>query len=254
LAKAETKSSKSTRSGSRKSASKKKVSGKRIFFRRAVKYLAYLTIVLIILPLALSLLYRIESVHPVSTLMLSRYATLNPVERQWKNLEEIAPVLVQSVIMSEDGQFCFHRGVDWAALNSVIDEALEGEKARGASTLTMQTAKNLFLWTSRSYLRKGLELPLALWLDLVLSKKRIMEIYLNIAEWDTGVFGVEAASRTYFKKSASRLTRRQASLLTVTLPNPRGRNAAKPSRRMNKVAKIVERRAKRSGAYVKCVK
>jgi len=242
LAKAETKSSKSTRSGSRKSASKKKVSGKRIFFRRAVKYLAYLTIVLIILPLALSLLYRIESVHPVSTLMLSRYATLNPVERQWKNLEEIAPVLVQSVIMSEDGQFCFHRGVDWAALNSVIDEALEGEKARGASTLTMQTAKNLFLWTSRSYLRKGLELPLALWLDLVLSKKRIMEIYLNIAEWDTGVFGVEAASRTYFKKSASRLTRRQASLLTVTLPNPRGRNAAKPSRRMNKVAKIVERR------------
>ncbi|MBL4727135.1 MAG: transglycosylase domain-containing protein, partial [Rhizobiaceae bacterium] len=116
--------------------------------------------------------------------MLTRTLTLKPVNRHWTDIEDIAPALVQSVIMSEDGQFCMHNGVDWNELTTVIDGVLGGEKTRGASTLTMQTVKNLFLWNDRSYLRKGLEIPLALWFDLVVPKKRILEIYLNIAEWD----------------------------------------------------------------------
>ncbi len=155
--------------------------------------------------------------------------------------------------MSEDGQFCFHRGVDWGELNAVIDDALDGEKTRGASTLPMQVAKNLFLWPHRSLIRKVFEIPYALFADLVWSKRRMMEIYLNMAEWDEGIFGIEAASQHYFKRPASRLTRSQAALLTVTLPNPAKRNPAKPSRALSKLARVIERRANQSGAYVKCL-
>jgi monofunctional biosynthetic peptidoglycan transglycosylase len=156
--------------------------------------------------------------------------------------------------MSEDGQFCRHRGVDWVELNAVISDALDGEKPRGASTIPMQTAKNLFLWSGRSYFRKGIEIPLAIYLDAVLSKKRIMEIYLNIAEWDKGVFGIEAAAKHYFGRSASQLSARQAALLTVTLPNPADRNPARPSAGLNRLARLIERRAAKAGGYVGCVK
>lgn len=226
----------------------------RNWYVRPLAYLALFVAIIITLPLLLTLIYRLEFVHPISTLMLTRTVTFQPANRHWKEIDEISPSLIQSVMMSEDGKFCSHNGVDWDALNNVIDDALEGEKTRGASTLTMQTVKNLFLWNSRSYLRKGLEIPLALWFDFAVPKKRILEIYLNIAEWDEVAFGAEAASRLYFKRSAKKLTYRQASLLAATLPNPRGRDAAKPSRRMNKLARIVAQRAKASGAYIGCVK
>ncbi|MFK5980563.1 MAG: monofunctional biosynthetic peptidoglycan transglycosylase [Rhizobiaceae bacterium] len=234
---------------------KKKPAAKKLkgFLKRLFRYTAVIVALIIMLPLALSVLYRIEGVKPISTLMLTRTLTLKPVNRHWAAIEDIAPALVQSVIMSEDGKFCSHNGVDWNALTTVIDGALDGARTRGASTLTMQTVKNLFLWNSRSYLRKGLEIPLALWFDLVVPKKRILEIYLNIAEWDEVVFGAEAASRLYFKRSAENLTYRQAALLTTTLPNPRNRDAAKPSRHMIQVAKIINRRAKSSRAYIGCV-
>ena len=235
--------------------SKKKPALKKLksFLMRMLRYIAAIVALIILLPLALSVLYRVEGVQPISTLMLTRTLTLKPVNRHWTSIDDIAPALVQSVIMSEDGKFCSHNGVDWSALTTVIDDALDGEKTRGASTLTMQTVKNLFLWNSRSYLRKGLEIPLALWFDLVVPKKRILEIYLNIAEWDEVVFGAEAASRLYFKRSAENLTYRQAALLTTTLPGPRYRDAAKPSRHMIQVAKIISRRAKASRAYIGCV-
>ncbi|MFK7902569.1 MAG: monofunctional biosynthetic peptidoglycan transglycosylase [Nitratireductor sp.] len=226
----------------------------RIRETRIYKWVLRIIAILVLLPFVLSLLYKFNFINPVSTLMLGRYASLQKVERTWVPLEDIAPVLRNSVIMSEDGKFCAHNGVDWAALNTVIDSALEGEKTRGASTLTMQSVKNLFLWNSRSYIRKGLEVPLALYFDAVLSKRRIMEIYLNIAEWDEGVFGIEAASQKYFKRSAKKLSAKQASLLTVTLPNPVGRNAAKPTKSMRRVANIVAKRARQAGAYVKCLK
>jgi len=155
--------------------------------------------------------------------------------------------------MSEDGQYCLHNGVDWQALNTVIDDAIDGEKTRGASTITMQSVKNLFLWNSRSFIRKGLEVPLALYVDAIWSKRRQLEIYLNIAEWGPGIYGIEAAAQYHFKRPAAKLSRAQAALLAVTLPNPALRNPKKPSRRMKALARINQARARVSGAYIRCL-
>lgn len=221
----------------------------RRFLRLALLAIA----VVIIAPYFLVLLYVPSFVHPVSTLMARETLLGRAYERQWVGFDDIAPVLVQSVMMSEDGQYCSHGGVDWGAVNEVIDDALEGEGVRGASTIPMQTAKNLFLTSSRSFLRKILEVPLALWVDLVWSKRRTMEIYLNIAEWAPGVFGIEAAAQTYFGRPAAKLTSRQAALLAVTLPNPIKRNPAKPSNSLSRMAQKIEKRARQSGAYIKCL-
>lgn len=226
----------------------------KILLHRVTKRLIAILVILALLPIAFTLIYTIPGTQPVSTLIMGRAILGKPVERQWVDLDNIASVLPQSVIMSEDGQFCFHHGVDWRELNAVIDNALEGERTRGASTLAMQTAKNLFLWPQRSFIRKIFEVPYAMFADFVWGKKRMMEIYLNIAEWDEGVFGIEAASRHYFKKPASKLSRRQAALLTVSLPNPKGRNPAKPTKSLTRLARTVEKRAKQSGAYIKCLK
>ncbi len=205
-------------------------------------------------PAVLGVVYRLEPVRPFSTLMLGRWLLLQPVDRQWVDIEDVAPIAWQSIIMSEDGQFCAHHGIDLRELNAVIDDAMEGEKTRGASTITMQLAKNLFLWNGRSILRKIAELPLAVYVDIVLPKKRIMEIYLNIAEWDVGVFGIEAAAQHYFNRPASKLSARQAALLAVTLPAPGVRNPAKPGRGLQRLASIIERRAARSGGYTGCIR
>jgi monofunctional biosynthetic peptidoglycan transglycosylase len=207
----------------------------------------------LVLPYLLVPLYAWKQIRPVSTLMLAETLTGRSYERQWVDFDAIAPVLVQSVMMSEDGQFCTHSGIDWEALNLVIEEALDGEATRGASTIPMQTAKNLFLPPTRSAIRKALEIPIAMWMDVVWSKRRLMEIYLNIAEWAPGVYGVEAAAQAYFGVPASKLSARQSALLAVTLPNPIKRNAANPSRGMRRLAGIIEARARQSGAYIKCL-
>jgi len=207
-----------------------------------------------VLPLFLILLYSVPFVRPVSTLMVKDYVLFQDVDRQWVSIEDVAPVLVNSVMMAEDGQFCSHGGVDWHQLSLVLDNSGEGGPSRGASTITMQTVKNLFLWQGRSYIRKGLEFPLALVADGVLSKQRIMEIYLNIAEWGPGIYGIEAAAQHYFKRPASRLNAQQAALLAVTLPNPALRNPAKPTRNMQRISRIVAGRAARAGPYVTCVR
>lgn len=186
--------------------------------------------------------------------MIYGWARGESVERKWVSFDQISPFVVQSVLSSEDGQYCFHTGVDWKQVDQVIDGALEGERVRGASTIAMQTVKNLYLWNSRSYLRKALEVPLALMIDKVWGKKRLMEIYLNIAEWAPGVYGIEGAARKHFKRSAKKLTRKQAALLAVTLPNPKLRNPSKPGRGMRRLAKIVESRARSSGAYIGCLR
>lgn len=223
-------------------------------WRRAADLAKRAAIVLVAIPVVLTLLYAIPFVRPVSTLMLWDLVTLKGYDRRWVDIEDVAPVLAQSVIMSEDGQFCFHWGVDLRELGGVIDDAIDGEPVRGASTLSMQSVKNLYLWSSRSIVRKVLEIPLALGYDLVLSKRRIMEIYLNIAEWGPGIYGIEAAARHHFGRSAKTLSARQAALLAVTLPNPIKRNPAKPSAGLSRLASVVQRRAAQSGAYVGCVK
>lgn len=242
-------------SGSKKAAGAKRTSKRRSFFRRRwVFYPLLALLVLAAFPLALTLVYRIEFVRPVSTLMLSRLVTFQPVDRQWVAIDDITPRLYQSVLMSEDGQFCAHHGVDLRELRAVIDDALEGERVRGASTITMQTAKNLFLWSGRSFIRKGLEVPLAIWIDLVLPKDRIMEIYLNIAEWGpSGQFGIGAGAAHHFGRAPDGLNNRQSALLAVTLPNPHVRDPARPGAGMQRVADIVQRRAAQSGAYVGCL-
>ena len=208
---------------------------------------------LLLLPYVLVLLYALPFVRPVSTLMLADLALFRGYDRQWVSFEDISPTLVRSVMMSEDGQFCAHGGVDWVQMRGVVQDALEGEATRGASTIPMQTAKNLFLWNGRSFVRKGLELPLAMWADLVWSKRRMMEIYLNVAEWGPGIYGIEAASRHYFKVPAAKLTRRQAGLLAVALPNPITRVASKPGRGMQRLAGVIERRAQGAGGYISCL-
>ena len=221
-----------------------------ILLRRAGLALAALAL----LPVALTLLGLLPFVHPVSTLMVRDLLMLRGYERQWVDIEDIQPVLAHSVIMSEDGQFCSHAGIDWGALTEVIDDALSGEPSRGASTISMQTVKNLYLWQGRSFVRKALEVPLAIGFDLVVSKRRTIEIYLNIVEWAPGVFGAEAAARHHFGRSASDLTQRQAALLAVTLPNPHARNPAKPTAGLSRLADIIERRARQAGGHVDCVK
>ncbi|PTM96346.1 monofunctional biosynthetic peptidoglycan transglycosylase [Mycoplana dimorpha] len=221
--------------------------------RRGWRKTALVLVSLLALPYLLIPVYALGFVRPVSTLMLADLATLRGYDRQWVNFEDIAPVLVQSVMMSEDGQFCRHGGVDWAEMRGVVNDALDGEPTRGASTIPMQTVKNLYLWNGRSFVRKALELPLAVAADLVWSKRRTMEIYLNIAEWGPGIYGIEAAARHHFDVPASKLSRRQAALLAVSLPNPIDRNAGKPGRGLKRLATVIERRASRSGEYIRCL-
>jgi len=245
----------SASSGRNKTAGAKRASKRRSLLRRRwVFYPLLVLLVLAALPLLLTLFYRMDFVRPVSTLMLSRMMTFQPVDRQWVEIDDVTPRLYQSVLMSEDGQFCAHHGVDLRELRAVIDDALDGERVRGASTITMQTAKNLFLWGGRSFIRKGLEVPLAIWIDLVLPKERIMEIYLNIAEWGpSGQFGIKAGAAHHFGRAPDSLTGRQSALLAVTLPNPHVRDPARPGAGMQRVADIVQRRAAQSGAYVRCL-
>lgn len=227
---------------------------RRLFLRWLVLYPAVLVFMVALVPMTLTAVYRIDGIRPVSTLMLGRMLTGEPVDRRWADLDDIAPRLRQSVLMSEDGQFCNHHGVDWDAVELVVREALAGDPLRGASTITMQAAKNLFLWNDRSYIRKGLEIPLALWIDLVLPKRRIMEIYLNIAEWGPdGQFGARAAANAHFGRAPGDLTPRQAALLAVTLPNPHLRDPAAPNAGLNRLAGVIEARAARSGAYIGCL-
>jgi monofunctional biosynthetic peptidoglycan transglycosylase len=221
--------------------------------RRWIKRLLKWAVAIALLPYLLILVYAVDFVRPVSTLMLWDLVTFRGYDRRWVEFEDISPALVQSVMMSEDGQFCSHFGVDVRQLKGVVEDALDGEATRGASTIPMQTAKNLFLWNGRSFVRKGLELPLAIGADAVWSKRRLMEIYLNIAEWGPGIYGVEAAARHHFKTSAAKLSKKQAALLAVSLPNPITRVASKPSRGMNRLAGLIQRRANASGEYIKCL-
>lgn len=200
---------------------------------------------------ALLVLYSV--IHPPSTLMLARWITFQDVDRRWAPLAQVSPRLVEAVVMSEDGQFCSHSGVDWGALREVVVDSEDGP-SRGASTITMQLVKNLFLWPSRSYVRKGLEIPLALLLDLVWSKRRIMEVYLNIAEWGEGVFGAEAASQAAFGHAAATLSAREAALLATALPNPIRRHAGRPSRGHQRLAARVLARMGGAEPWVACVR
>lgn len=219
---------------------------------RRLRVLMIVGMAVIVSPVVLVPLYAL--VNPISMPMLGRYLTLQRVERVWRPLDEISDRLKASVVMSEDGQFCRHWGVDVGALREEFDVWRSGRSPRGASTISMQVARNLFLWNGRSYVRKVLELPLAVYLDVILPKRRIMEIYLNIAEWGPeGEFGIEAGTERAFGTNGENFTWERAGLMAAALPNPHVRNPARPSYGMRRIAGIVARRARASGEYIGCL-
>lgn len=219
---------------------------------RLLRSALLLLAVLIAIPVMLTPLYLVFD--PVSVPMLGRWLTGQRVERQWRPIDQISDRLKAAVIMSEDGQFCRHMGVDLRALSDEVERMLAGKAFRGASTITMQLARNLFLTNAPSILRKGVEVPLAFYIDLVMPKRRIMEIYLNIAEWGpNGEFGVEAGAMAAFGADADALSWERASLLAVTLPNPHVRLPGRPGSGMRRVAGIVEARTRHYGERASCV-
>ena len=216
--------------------------------RRAFRLPRVVRIILIALALALIAPYLLAPLYnfgqPVSTLMLARWAILARVERSFVPIAEVSPALTLAVVTAEDGRFCEHHGIDWKELSNALSEVDDLEDARGGSTITQQLAKNLFLWGGRSYVRKVLEAPLALWLDLVLPKRRIVELYLNVVEWGpNGEFGAEAGSRYAFGKSARLVGRQEAALLVAVLPNPIRRSARAPGPAVRRLAAIYGSRA-----------
>jgi monofunctional biosynthetic peptidoglycan transglycosylase len=224
---------------------------KRPRFRQVIRAAMALLVLILLLPFALTLLYA--TLAPVSTVMLWRWAKGEHVERIWVPLDRVAPALVVAVLVAEDTRYCRHHGVD---LESVVEimETEDLREARGGSSITQQTAKNLFLWPSRSLFRKALEFPLALWVDRVLGKRRVLEIYLNIAEWGPdGEFGIEAAARRAFGKSAAELDPHEAALLAAVLPNPHRRDARQPGVRLGRLAAIYRSRAATFRGVASCI-
>jgi monofunctional biosynthetic peptidoglycan transglycosylase len=209
---------------------------------RLARRLLLIIVLVLLLPYGLAPLYSVG--HPVSSLMAWRWLTGRPVERQWLDLAAMAPTLPSSVVGAEDAKFCGHNGIDWNSLQNAIEDAQDGEVTGGGSTITQQVAKNLFLWPGRSVVRKGLEIPLALWIDLVLGKARVLEIYLNIAEMGpSGQFGAESAARYAFGRSAANLSPRDAALLAAVLPNPVTRSARNPGPGVRRLAATYMARA-----------
>lgn len=210
--------------------------------RRLIRMVVLVVLGLVLLPYVLTPLYRAG--HPVSTLMIGRFLTGKPVARTWTDIDAIAPALPRSVVAAEDAKFCFHHGIDWDSVQDILEDVQDGEVSRGGSTITQQVAKNLFLWPGRSVIRKALEFPLALWIDFMLPKKRILELYLNVAELGpSGQFGAEAGANYAFGRPASALSAQQAALLASILPNPVTRSARNPGPGVRRLAGTYVQRA-----------
>ncbi len=187
------------------------------------------------LSIGLVVLYRFVPV-PITPLMVIRLFEQAidsekdmRLYKDWEPIENISKHAAQAVVAAEDQKFLDHRGFDLEAMEKAWENNKKGKRIKGASTITQQTVKNVFLWPSRSYIRKGLEAYFTLLVELIWSKERIMEVYLNVIEMGDGIYGIEAASQTFFKKPASKLTRGQAAVIAAVLPNPRRWNPAKPT-------------------------
>jgi monofunctional biosynthetic peptidoglycan transglycosylase len=189
---------------------------------------------------------------PGSMLMARKAASGTPVTHEWVRLERMSPQLITMTLENEDPRICAHWGVDWPRVVSAVETAEDGV-IRDTSTIAMQLAKNLFLWPERSYVRKALEVPLAYAITLLLPRQRIVEIYLNIAEWGDGVFGAEAAARHHFAKSAQDLSAREAALLVAVLPNPLVRRAGRAGPRTRSLAQQIERSSGHGHDDLSCI-
>ena len=206
------------------------------FFRRAWKFFLWFLLIYFGSSLFFVVLYRFIN-PPITPLMVIRLTEQGytgqtiKLRKTWVSLDKIAPVMTMAVVASEDNRFLEHHGFDLDAIEKAreYNQKKQGKKIRGASTISQQTAKNVFLWPQRSWVRKGLEVYFTVLIEFVWGKKRIMEIYLNVIESGKGIYGVEAASQTYFGKPASRLSRGEAALIAAILPNPLKWNPVSPS-------------------------
>ena len=210
-------------------------------------------LVALLAPPVLLLTYRFLP-PPITPLMLIRLGQGEALQKEWRPLREIATALAEAVVTAEDNRFCAHWGFDWPELEGQVGALLAGERARGASTITMQTAKNLFLWPERSLLRKLLEAALTPQIALLWPKRRVIEVYLNIVEFGPGIYGAEAAARSYFGKPAAALSRREAALLAAVLPHPRQSSPARPSVYLVDRARTIEARIEQLGPMLDCVR
>lgn len=217
---------------------------------RLWQWIGVVLALLVALPFAATLAYRWVP-PPASMLMAIRWLQGNAIDYRWVPIERMSPHLAKAVLTAEDARFCEHRGIDWETLNTLMDEP--GGPSRGGSTIAMQTAKNLFLWPARSYVRKAAELPLAMWIDFVWPKRRVIEVYLNIVEWGPGIFGAEAAAQRYFGKPAAEITAKEAALLAAALPNPLARNVASPGPVLRRSAALTARRVAATTPHLTCL-
>jgi len=171
--------------------------------------------------------------------LAAEWVRLGHIERDWRGLDDISPHLARAVLAAEDANFCDHWGFDLKAIEQAISANARGKRVRGASTISQQVAKNLFLWHGRSWLRKGLEVGFTGLIETIWTKRRIVEVYLNIAEFDAGVFGAQAAARHYFNRDAAALTLDQAARLAAVLPDPKGRDPGAATAYMNRRAAAI---------------
>ncbi|MFN8208644.1 MAG: monofunctional biosynthetic peptidoglycan transglycosylase [Bacteroidales bacterium] len=201
---------------------------------KILSFLRWIIIVFLLWSVGGVIIYRFWN-PPLTFLMLQRLKEQAvagqklKLDRKWVPLEKISPNLIQAVVASEDNNFLNHYGFDMEAISDALHHNEKSKRVHGASTITQQTAKNVFLWPKRSYTRKAFEFYFTLLIETFWSKERIMEVYLNSIEMGKGIYGAEAAARTYFRKPASRLSRAEAALIATSLPAPRKRNPAAPS-------------------------
>ncbi len=209
-----------------KSTSKSK---KRKIWAKIIRIISYSTLVFVLLSI-LSVFIYIWVNPPITPLMIIRkIEDGNKINKTWVELEKISPNLITAAVAGEDANFMNHSGFDFEAIEKAIEKNESGKKIRGGSTISQQVAKNVFLWPNRSWIRKGFEAYFTLLIEIFWSKERIMEVYLNVIEMGDGIYGAEAASQKYFKKSASKLNINESALLTACYPNPRIYFPDKPS-------------------------
>lgn len=202
--------------------------------KKIAKYIFRLLLTLFIITILWVAVYAFVPV-PGTPLMLARYFSEDvPINHTWTPLEEITPDMQLAVIAAEDNRFVLHNGFDWEEIEKARKEAEKGKKLRGASTISQQTAKNVFLWHSRSWVRKGLEAYFTTLIEFIWGKERIMEVYLNSIETGEGLYGIAAVAQTNFGKTPGELTREECALIAATLPNPRHYSSKKPSRYIQK--------------------
>lgn len=214
---------------SKKTKLKRKKAKRRTARRKFLRRVGVVLCVLLFVPVYAVILFRF--VDPGAGIyMASEAHRLNGIKHEWVSLERISAVMPRSAVAAEDANFCQHSGFDIAA----IRDAIEGGGKRGGSTISQQVAKNVFLWHGRTYLRKGLEAGFTVLIELIWPKERIIEVYLNVAEFDGGVFGVKAAAKHYFGVTPAKLTATQSARLAAILPNPKGRSASRPSNAVRK--------------------